>query len=343
MKYIKQLQLINFQKHINLKIDFKKGINWIVGESDKGKSAIYRSLKWVFTDKPRGNSFIRRKQKKAAEVIVSVSKHTISRKKSKSTNLYTIDKKEFKNFKTGVPQNVFEVLNITSNNFQGQFEAPFLLSDSPGKVGKHINSLVNLEDIDICLSNLNKAHKTIKQNLSFLESEKKTNEEKLKKLPDIKILKQEFETIKTLNNKIEEDILNNEEMSDLVYNIEKIEKSSIIQKNQLKLLYRLIRQLRETEILKETTERLEKHVLEVNRMTKSQFPGMQILLYGLPGVKRLATVLEASNGLKALVDNIQENMKNSNILGKELKTAKQQFDKVMKNKCPLCGARKNEN
>ena len=59
-RYIKNLRIINFQSHKNTTMNFSNGLNVIVGESDVGKTAIIRALKWVLFNEPKGASFINR-------------------------------------------------------------------------------------------------------------------------------------------------------------------------------------------------------------------------------------------------------------------------------------------
>ena len=58
MGCIKSLKLINFQSHRETKINFHKGLTVILGQTDQGKSAIIRALKWVLYNEPRGTDFI---------------------------------------------------------------------------------------------------------------------------------------------------------------------------------------------------------------------------------------------------------------------------------------------
>ena len=61
MKYKKYLHLINFQSHLNTVIELHPGLNILVGESDQGKTAIIRALRWLFYNEPRGTGFYPRR------------------------------------------------------------------------------------------------------------------------------------------------------------------------------------------------------------------------------------------------------------------------------------------
>ena len=58
MGVISSLTLENFQSHKESKIVFDKGLTVIIGQTDQGKSAIIRALKWVLYNEPRGTDFI---------------------------------------------------------------------------------------------------------------------------------------------------------------------------------------------------------------------------------------------------------------------------------------------
>ena len=45
--YLKELQIKNFRKFKNLKVEFQKGLNLLVGENDVGKTAIIDAIKYV--------------------------------------------------------------------------------------------------------------------------------------------------------------------------------------------------------------------------------------------------------------------------------------------------------
>ncbi|EGT3627753.1 DUF2813 domain-containing protein, partial [Morganella morganii] len=45
--YLKELQLTNFRKFESLKVNFKKGLNVLVGENDSGKTAIIDAIRYI--------------------------------------------------------------------------------------------------------------------------------------------------------------------------------------------------------------------------------------------------------------------------------------------------------
>ena len=137
---IKKIWLKNFQSHENTHLEFEKGINSIIGNSDSGKTAIIRALLWVFTNRPLGDSII---SNWADEVAVGVRFSEgveIIRRRNKDFNGYILknrDKQlEFKAIGTDVPEEIRQVINMNSINIQKQFDSPFLLADTPGEVAR---------------------------------------------------------------------------------------------------------------------------------------------------------------------------------------------------------------
>ncbi len=66
------LQLVNFQVHTGLIIDFSPGITTIVGPTDHGKSSILRALRWVCLNDLSGEQFIREGRKSCAVCLFVV-------------------------------------------------------------------------------------------------------------------------------------------------------------------------------------------------------------------------------------------------------------------------------
>jgi exonuclease SbcC len=146
---LQRLRLKNFQTHKSL--DLKLGqITTIVGETDSGKSAILRGLKWLCLNEPKGNGFIQHGQEEAVAKVL-VDGKTVSRIRGKS-NEYRIGKQVYKSFNNKVPTPVADLLAVQAFNFQGQMDAPFWFDLSPGQVAQELNRIVNLDEIDRILS-----------------------------------------------------------------------------------------------------------------------------------------------------------------------------------------------
>lgn len=146
---LERLRLENFQCHTKTTVDLAP-ITVVVGPSDVGKSAVIRAIRWVMTNKPLGDAFIRHGEK-SVTVRLKVDGQTITRSKG-SENLYKLGEKEFKAFKDQPPTDVTELLNLCDDNFQSQMDPPFWFTLTAGEVARQINRIVDLGIIDESLS-----------------------------------------------------------------------------------------------------------------------------------------------------------------------------------------------
>lgn len=150
---IKGIIIRGFQAHKKRKIPFTQGVNTIVGSTDKGKSAIIRALRWVMKNDLKGIDFINWDSKEA-KISIRVDKSTITRTRSKSNNLYSMDKEEYKAFGTDVPDAISEHLRVSDVNFQSQMDAPFWFGLSGPETSRRLNQIINLSVIDSSMSNI---------------------------------------------------------------------------------------------------------------------------------------------------------------------------------------------
>ena len=155
---LRKLVIQNFQAHEKLVIDFDAHVTTIIGPSDVGKSAVIRALRWLATNRPSGEEFIR-SGTSLCTVKLYVDKHVIIRERGKTVNRYVLDDVEFKAFGTEPPAEVLKVLNLSPINFQGQHDAPFWFTESPPEISRQLNQIVNLSIIDQTLANLDKVRR----------------------------------------------------------------------------------------------------------------------------------------------------------------------------------------
>jgi len=188
---LKSISLQNFQSHKDTELQFSPGVNVIIGASDSGKSAILRAMLWAIFNRPSGESF-RSYWGGDTAVDITLEKETISRKKGKE-NLYVISSSslekpvEFKAFGQSIPDEISGLFNISDINVQRQMDAPFLLSSTPGEVGRILNQAVKLDIIDTAQKNISatlRQEKNLLLNTRSIISDKQGELEKYKWLPE---------------------------------------------------------------------------------------------------------------------------------------------------------------
>lgn len=153
----------DFQKHISYTLDFDPYLTVLVGPSDIGKSTIVRALLWVsLNEAPRKGRFIHWDADEA-EVELHTEEHTIIRTYGDKENSYHLEDAKFVALGRGnVPPEIAQILNVSKDNFHKQLNPHFWFSNTPGDVGKKLNSIVNLSIIDKTMSKVSSKLKRAK-------------------------------------------------------------------------------------------------------------------------------------------------------------------------------------
>ncbi len=195
---INGIEIRNFRTHKKQNVVFGPGVTTIVGESFDGKSTIIRALKWVSLNKPAGDKMINWDAQEA-RVRVTVDSKKVIRKKGK-TNSYKLSgrKDPFKAFGSDVPEPIQQLFNMSSINFQTQHEPPFWFCETPGEVSRKLNSIVNLEIIDLTLSNIASEITTTKISIKIITKRLEEAQEKKKSLSYAKEMNNDLKRVETL-------------------------------------------------------------------------------------------------------------------------------------------------
>jgi len=187
------IQIKDFQPHKRLDIKIGPGVTTIIGPSDTGKSSFIRAFLWAMTNKPNGHAFIRNGTAKAL-VKLHLDGHTILRSKSKSTNLYKLDDKEFNAFSNEVPAEIQKLLGIGNVNYSRQHDPPFWFSNTAGEVSRQLNSIVNLGDIDTIMAHIASELRSTRAKLDVVQE----------RLEKAKVQEQELLFVKGMDEKLQE-------------------------------------------------------------------------------------------------------------------------------------------
>ena len=149
------LSVSNFQIHKAHTVAIPEGeITYLQGDSDTGKSAMLRAIRWLCENKPDGGSFVTFKTPRGTTSVVTleVDGHTITRERGKSKNLYTLDGEVYEAFGRSVPEPVSKVLKLSPYAFQLQGEPPFLIGFSPTEAAKVLSDACGLGVIDTAVA-----------------------------------------------------------------------------------------------------------------------------------------------------------------------------------------------
>ena len=192
---LKSLQILNFQAHSKLKVNFDPSVTVFVGPSDVGKSAVIRALRWLATDRPLGDTFIR-EGTDTCTMVLETDTDRIGRRKGGS-NVYRLNDSIFKAWgSSGPPDEIVKAVNLSAVNFQGQHDPPFWFCLSPGEVGKELNSIVDLSAIDDVLAAVASEKRASRSRGEVARERLRASEEYAKHHERVPSLVTDFESLK---------------------------------------------------------------------------------------------------------------------------------------------------
>ena len=121
---ITKLILENFEGHKRTVFDFSNGLNVFVGESDRGKSSVFRAFKLLTQNKP-GGEWMRPLYWEGETVITGVFSNpdfTLKRTRGKSTNTYQLNDDDPVAAGTSVPENIAALIDMDEYLLQQSIE-----------------------------------------------------------------------------------------------------------------------------------------------------------------------------------------------------------------------------
>ena len=179
MKHIQKLILHNFQQWKKGEIEFKEGLNVIVGNTESGKSTLFRSIYSILTGK-MPEDYIR-KGSKCCEVEIHFSDGSIfKRKRSSKENIALCNDKIFERVGKEIPFEYFKQLGQTSINFgtkeislcsYSQFEPHFFITLSDYDKSKLIGTICGIDIVDKLVDSINKDIRENNSTIKFLEAQ----------------------------------------------------------------------------------------------------------------------------------------------------------------------------
>lgn len=337
----RSLELKNFQSHKDTRLEFGPGVNVIIGTSDSGKSSIFRGLRWVMYNRPLGDAFCSHwAGKEATSVTLEMDNNTITRSRENNKQRYLLDGLDLTAFKTDVPEEVSQALNIDSVNFEQQFDRPFLLDNSPGEVAQYFNKIAHLEKIDISLKQLHQRNRANNQIKVELETRKKETEEELKKYAGLEALDSRLVVLERMeenNTKTGEHIVGLNEMIEQLISLSK----SLMYEKEVTQAYNVVE---ECLLLASERNALNEQIYAIKEVEEqlTDDKGIDVVL------TRIETTLEmeeqhsvltnVSRELKSFIREIDTTNKDIVKAENRIKETEATLKQRMPSTCPLCGS-----
>jgi len=340
------VEIYNFQSHKKTIFNFVPGTNVIIGMSDSGKSAAFRAINWVCSNRPLGDSFRSEWGGDTRVILHTTEGDVIERVRGDSRNEYIINGMVLKAFGSEVPEEVTNILRLDSSNIQTQIDPPFLLADTPGEAARRLNKAASIDDIDIAISGLRGTYLKI-------DNEIKVN---CNKLSEYQEQLKPFEFIP--------------DIEDRIHKVENVEKERHQKFERILNLRHLISKgtqvMGKLEKIKHTPEALKKWK-EINDQntgtiqTQVKIDSLKIIVHK---IKKTSRLLESTENITKATPIFQENQKKyltwfekegklkkikelqvkaervKNLINKvkqEEISFTQEFTKLSPETCPLCG------
>ena len=188
-KNIKTLELENFQQWKSGRIDFSNGLNVIVGDTECGKSTLFRAISSILTGKMPGDSI--RKGCKNTSVTLTFSDNTVfKRSRGNRDNIIEVDGTIYERVGKEIPSDYFVKLGNTSITFgdkklslclYSQFDPHFFITLSDYDKSKLIGSICGIDIVDKVVDRVNKDIRQANSNIKFI-AEQLDNDNKLLEL-----------------------------------------------------------------------------------------------------------------------------------------------------------------
>jgi predicted ATP-dependent endonuclease of OLD family len=188
-----KLSLQNFQSISEGELTFKTGLNFIIGQSNSGKSATFRALKACLLNPAGSQRFIKRDSGKTT-VILKYNGNDICWNKTEKANSYSINGEEYRN--TG-KSDAFKILNndtgfvkaekgCTLMNIEEELQLPFPFGIPDSELLKLFENVFCVSDSAVILKSAKEHEDRVKNDINLLELEKTKVQTKLHGLAELK-------------------------------------------------------------------------------------------------------------------------------------------------------------
>lgn len=213
-KIIKHVEIKNFQSHEYTIVEFKDGLNTIIGESNSGKTSILRAIRWCLDNDPKGSEFITTGRDDCSVTVVFDDSTSIIRKRTRNdSGTYdvvgktiqpdgTVSKwtQTYKGFANNLPVEIMNIhqmpkVNLTKDicthlNMMSQLDGPFLITESPQVKAAIIGRLTGTQTIDLAIKETNATILNNSKSIKTITELKQEEESQLEQYKDLDIRKE---------------------------------------------------------------------------------------------------------------------------------------------------------
>lgn len=220
---LKKLEINNIQCHKKTSIKFSKGVNYIIGKSDTGKTSAWQRVpRWLFIGQ-MFSDWIRHGKKDCGAKATFYDGTTIERSKKSGKNEVVLNGEPFNAIGRGkLPEEITRAINLNANNFNSN--GRLLLDMRPGDRAKHLNKLINIDKIDIASKNANREITKLSAELKAKQEKLKIKSSNLKELSWIDEVEGKLEEFSGIESKLSSIVNKREEINEILEDRRGIEK-----------------------------------------------------------------------------------------------------------------------
>lgn len=342
---IKSIKIKNFQSHKNTLLKLTPGVNIIIGNTDSGKSSIIRALKWAITNRPGGDTF-RSNWGGDTSVILKTKENNIIERRKDGENIYKLNNTVFTAFKTDIPQEIKQVLNLDITNTQFQLDSPFLLSKTAGEVAQYFNKIAHIDMIDKGQKNIKKDITRYTNQIETLQDNITKNKEKLEQYEYLKLLQQKIDKADKLQKTITGLYSKKQQVIKLLNKIDDLQDQIKEQKQAISievLVDKTIELCQTLDELKTKKEAIRNTVLKVLRLDQ-QITQLKIATKVLPTINQVLEKInlqkikkQTRTKISNLIFNVDQTTQNIIKQQNQLDKLEKEFHDKFPDVCPLCG------
>ena len=361
MKNITKLILKNFQQWKDGNIEFTKGLNVLMGDTECGKSTIFRAISSILTGK-MPEDYIRKGAKGCDVELYFDDNSVFKRSRSKKDNIAIANENKYERVGKDIPFDYFKALGNTSITFgdknlslclYSQFEPHFFITLSDYDKSKLIGTICGIDIVDKLVDSINKDIRQSNSNIKFLKEQLESDNEVLQnKKIELNKQKDLVDNLEGIKNKLLGDIKTLENLSNLDSKSISIKNNINIYEQQLKLnleYSRVFNQKDNIELLKklyDLQDQLSKIEFLFNSINNRKKQVELISNYSFDNnkVEVINKLQELSNKLYQYKCDIINSQNNLHALECDLESLIKEKNNLLRDfdKCPLCGGLINE-
>lgn len=343
-----KVEIENFQSHKNTVLEFVPGTNVVIGESDAGKSAIFRAINWAITNRPLGDGFRSDWGGDTRVAIYTAEGDVIERIKTATRNVYIINGKPLTAFGSEVPEQVSEILRMDEANIQSQMDVPFLLAVSPGEAARLLNKAASIDDIDYTISNLRGEYQKVSNNIKFNEGKLKDYEKQIEQYDNLPELEEKLERVEEAEKELEKHEQKLAKLTQLAAEVIRIHTELEKTKNIQQIAQKFEQILSRYNQYEEQRKRLDKleQIAQKVKVRQEYLKSTQYVEDSIALVQKVydeyreyQTKQQTFVKLKRLIGSVAALNQSVQRIEREISQLEKEFRKLCPDECPLCGAK----